>query len=199
MKTLGLSPHPLVATLFLVVGLTETRAQNDAPSPAAAERAATAARPEEDRANLERVLRATVTADPSQLRRFDLNPDGKLDDHEWLGAKKVIQRAFAPVALPSGFDEARSFDAVAAEVARRRALRVQAEKTTAWVAVAAEVARRRALREPEKLTGVARPETDAEREPETRMLGNDLLEIGMAQRRAHEAKTKAGAEAEPKK
>lgn len=169
MKTPGLSPHLLVATLFLIAGLTVARAQNDAPS-------AAAARTEGDRASLERVLRAAVTANPAQLRRFDLNQDGKLDDNEWLWAKQEIQRMFSLSVMPSAVDEARRLNAVAAEVARRLA-----------------------LREAGKANATTPPPVSAQQEAEAKMLVKDLLEIGMAQRRADEARNKAATEPAAKK
>ncbi len=170
MKTPGLSPRALVATLFLIVSLHVSGAQGNAPPPAPAEGTEAGAGLEEERASLGRVLRAAVAADPVQLRRFDRNQDGKIDDAEWAQARPAIMGALAaPVGVlhPTSAEEKRRLDNIAAEVARRRALREAANST-----------------------GTTPPLNDAQREVEAKMLVKDLLEIGMAQRRAFDEAAK---------
>lgn len=99
-----------------------------------------------------------------------------MDDNEWLGAKQEIQRMFSLSVMPSAVDEARRLNAVAAEVARRRA-----------------------LREAGKANATTPPPGSAQQEAEAKMLVKDLLEIGMAQRRADEARNKAATEPAAKK
>lgn len=90
-------------------------------------------------AQLEDFVRPRVEASAVQLRRYDTDHDGKLSDAEWTVARAAIVQwlnASGPVALelesmpaktPREVEQAR-LDAVAAEVARRRAIREGAKK-----------------------------------------------------------------------
>lgn len=113
MKASSLTRHLIAATLFLVLGAAVARTQEPAIAPDAAQ------------ASLERVLRAAIEANSAQLRRFDRDQNGKLEDSEWRLARLEVQRAFAGSLLfrPTPGEEKRRLEAVAAEVARRSALR----------------------------------------------------------------------------
>ena len=101
---------------------------------------------EDEFAEVEKFVRPRIEAAPVQLRWHDRNQDGRLDDAEWRVAKPAIQQwlngsgAAAITADLSGPDsfrpgvdpvaEQKRLDAVAAEVARRRALREAAGGTS---------------------------------------------------------------------
>ena len=71
---------------------------------------------------LEKVLRAAIVADAVQLKRYDTNANGRLDDAEWLAIKQRLTGT--PARAEAGPEaERRRLEAVAAEVARRRKLR----------------------------------------------------------------------------
>ena len=56
------------------------------------ERTAGATRPANDHAALEMVLRTAIEGNAAQLRRFDADKNGKLDDQEWSAARSEIQK-----------------------------------------------------------------------------------------------------------
>ena len=158
--------------------------------------------PADAQASLERVLRTAIEADPAQLRRFDRDQNGKLDDNEWLSARQEILRAFAMDASrpPNAENDTQRRAAIAADLEQRRAMSLAAAGVTPTPsladeirrreAVAAEVARRRELRE----SAASALETTAARqkevsEREAKELVKDLLDIGMAQRRKYEDQT----------
>jgi hypothetical protein len=81
-------------------------------------------------------VREKVETSPAHLRRYDRNGNGKLEDEEWVVARLTIARwlyggqnaATGLETLPTPEQEKRRLDAVAAEVARRRAERGAAPK-----------------------------------------------------------------------
>jgi hypothetical protein len=98
---------------------------------------AAANRENSDQTALEKVLRSAIEGNPAQLRRFDADKNGKLEDQEWAAARREIQRwanegpeAAAPSTStqPTPEQERKRLEAVAAEVARRREAREQAAK-----------------------------------------------------------------------
>ena len=113
-------------------------------------------RPAADNSSLERVLRAAIEADPAQLRRFDRDQNGKMDDDEWRRARQEIMRAFAEDVVRPPNPESEAQRRIA-DLALRRAISlaaagvvpapVPAEEKRRLEAVSAEVARRRALRD----------------------------------------------------
>ena len=98
---------------------------------------------EQEFIEVEKFLRPRIEASPEQLRRHDTNQDGKLDDAEWVKARAMIAEwlngpgapteTFASLTAnmtPAQIEQFR-LDAVAKEVARRRALRDAAMKAEA--------------------------------------------------------------------
>jgi hypothetical protein len=91
---------------------------------------------EREFADLEKFVRPRIEASVEQLRRHDTNGDGSLDDAEWAKAKGKIAIWLNSPGMTSGAVgekgtqemEQRRLDAVAKEVARRRALREAATK-----------------------------------------------------------------------
>ena len=92
---------------------------------------------------LEKFIRARVETSPEQLRRHDTNGDGSLDDAEWTRARTAIAEwlngpnvaalqsaAVEKMSRPSIEKEQARLDAVAKEVARRRAIREAAKGST---------------------------------------------------------------------
>jgi len=83
---------------------------------------------------MEKIVRSAVEANAAQLKRFDANQDGKLDDAEWANARREIQKWSTPTgsepkplsATPSPAEEQKRLERVAAEVERRRKVREQA-------------------------------------------------------------------------
>jgi Ca2+-binding EF-hand superfamily protein len=81
-------------------------------------------------------VREKVETSPAQLRRYDRNGNGKLEDGEWVVARLAIARwlhggqnaAMGLEIPPTPEQEKRRLEAVAAEVARRRAERGEAPK-----------------------------------------------------------------------
>ena len=73
---------------------------------------------------LEKTLRAALENDATQRARYDRNADGKLDDQEWLAARRELHRWLATqeVVAPNP-EERKRLEQVAAEVARRRKMR----------------------------------------------------------------------------
>ena len=159
------------------------------------------------------MVRTAVASEPTLLRHYDLNQNGTLDDDEWRVAKLSIGGALAGnVGLnPARGEEQRRLDAVADEVARRRALREKtgetfetakanpAAETKRLETVADEIEERRKQRE--KIgSGQLPPQTQLERtEQEAKLLVKELLEIGMAQRRAYEEARARAADEQKKK
>jgi Ca2+-binding EF-hand superfamily protein len=90
-----------------------------------------------DPAALEKVLRSAIEGNAAQLRRFDADKNGKLEDKEWAAARREIQRwandgpeasAAGSSPQPAVEQERKRLETVAAEVARRREAREQAAK-----------------------------------------------------------------------
>lgn len=90
---------------------------------------------QEEFPELEKFVRPRIEAAPVQLRRHDSNQDGHLDDAEWRAARQAILQwlnGSGPAAMDGGeiataaAEQAR-LNAVAAEVARRRAMREAAD------------------------------------------------------------------------
>jgi Ca2+-binding EF-hand superfamily protein len=93
---------------------------------------------------LEKFVRPRIESNPVQLRVHDTDGNGKLDETEWTAARKAILQwlnASGPAALtmdpirelglvrnPTPAEEQVRLNAVAAEVARRRAIREAASK-----------------------------------------------------------------------
>lgn len=86
---------------------------------------------------MEKVVRAAVEANAAQLKRFDANQDGKLDDAEWAAARKELhvwsaEKASTPVtpgaAAATPVEEQKRLERVATEVERRRMAREQAQQ-----------------------------------------------------------------------
>ena len=93
---------------------------------------------EQEFPELEKFVRPRVEASVDQLRRHDTNGDGTLDDTEWARARGLIAEWLnAPNTPTPGAAKATSsveterarLDAVAREVARRRALRDASSKS----------------------------------------------------------------------
>jgi hypothetical protein len=159
---------------------------------------------------LERLIRLAVATNADQLKRFDRDGDGKISNEEWAMARSEIREVLGDGLVLQAMmaeEEDKRMAAALAEVARRREMadvvaRVPEEEAKRLLAVAAEVERRRKLRlEAEAAMGTPRPPTPPvtrnreEQEAEAKVLVKDLLEIGMAQRRAYElAKAKQEAE-----
>jgi Ca2+-binding EF-hand superfamily protein len=92
---------------------------------------------------LEAFVRPRIEASADQLRRYDTNHDGKLDDAEWKIARSAIMLWLntpgdssalfnappAPDIKPSAAAEQARLQAIANEVARRRAQREEAAKS----------------------------------------------------------------------
>ena len=84
---------------------------------------------------LEKTMRARMESNPQQLERFDKNHDGKFDDAEWAVAREQLLRMLnnpPPAdaeATPAGAaTEQARLDKIAAEVAKRRAERLEREQ-----------------------------------------------------------------------
>jgi len=78
-------------------------------------------------AELEKTMRPRMEANAQQLERYDKNGDGKIDDTEWAAAREQILRLVNNPA-PAAQAEQAKLDAVAKEVAQRRAERWQREQ-----------------------------------------------------------------------
>lgn len=84
-------------------------------------------------AELEKFLRASMESSAAQMTRFDRNGDGKLDDAEWSAAReqlvRMLQGSEESLAGNSrAVDDRKRLEAVAAEVAKRRAMREKATR-----------------------------------------------------------------------
>ncbi len=89
----------------------------------------------------ENAVRERIASNPAQLARYDHNADGKLDDAEWAEAREQILRLVnnppfpAPVLEPAApTAEKAKLEAIAAEVARRKAEREKRAQETAGTA-----------------------------------------------------------------
>jgi Ca2+-binding EF-hand superfamily protein len=87
---------------------------------------------EDERPELEKAMRERMGSNPQQLARYDKDGDGKLDDAEWASAREELLALLnnpSPVAAadsaPSPADEQARLKRIAAEVAKRRAERLQ--------------------------------------------------------------------------
>lgn len=81
-----------------------------------------ASREVDEKAALEKVLRAAVEADAAQLQRFDQNKNGKLDDVEWTASRQKIVETLQSgmgAANPSGATESKP-DKSEAKALRKR-------------------------------------------------------------------------------
>ncbi len=75
-------------------------------------------------AELEKTLRTAIEKDATQRARYDRNADGKLDDQEWLAARRELHRWLATQeVVTANPDERLRLERVAEEVARRRKMR----------------------------------------------------------------------------
>lgn len=82
----------------------------------------------EEFVEVEKFVRPRIESAPAQLRLHDANKDGMLDDKEWNAARpailKWLNESEAPAAVvPTPAQEQARLNAVADEVARRRAVR----------------------------------------------------------------------------
>jgi Ca2+-binding EF-hand superfamily protein len=123
---------------------------------------------ENEMIELEKFVRPRVATSPDQLRRYDQDRNGTLDDAEWAVARSAITQWLnhsAPAALDNAVlrdEDPMQLRRVNEEVARRRAERERAaemlpstgepkrtpeEEAARLKAVADEVARRRAIRD----------------------------------------------------
>jgi Ca2+-binding EF-hand superfamily protein len=91
----------------------------------------------------EKTTRERLTSNPAQLARYDLNGDGKLDDTEWAAAREQILRLVnnpspAAPALEKSAPavEKTKLEAIADEVARRKAAREKSAQETTGPATA---------------------------------------------------------------
>lgn len=82
---------------------------------------------EAEQVELDQTMRARLEKNPQQMARYDRNADGKLDDEEWAAAREqillIVNRPPPALRKSSGEIEQAKLDAVAAEVARRKAER----------------------------------------------------------------------------
>ena len=85
-----------------------------------------------DAAALEKVVRSAIEKNEAQLRRFDADKNGKLDDQEWAKVRQEIARwaggDVSKAAKPTAEEEQKRLEAVAAEVKRRREMREKPKK-----------------------------------------------------------------------
>ena len=98
------------------------------------EKSVAATAPANDHAALENVLRTAVEGNAAQLRRFDADKNGKLDDQEWSAARTEIQKwaAGAPhekaVAGRSSEKEPKKSGAMGSEMESRGEMRAKPKK-----------------------------------------------------------------------
>ncbi len=89
---------------------------------------------------LEKTMRVRMESNPQQLARYDKNSDGKFDDAEWAAAREQLLRMLnnpppaaadadgKPAVAATAVTEQAKLDNIAAEVAKRRAERLEREQ-----------------------------------------------------------------------